>query len=301
MTTDRFNNCHYHFRKIKPGSHGMMKGFILALSIHGVLFFIGEAYLGKPVQYSVPPDKTSINVDLVTAVSQSDTTSVQSNTFVTEKLQEPSKAVPQEKPVIPAQPEGDTVEPITSVTEAQQKAVKIMPQEDQVTQPQSNTDAVKPITSVTEKQQELVKAVPGKEPAKPAKPAKPEVDTDRSITSTIQKQQETADAMPLPSQGTIRTKSKPGYFRNQPPEYPQLAKQMRQEGLVILRVEIDQKGIPVQVEVKQGSGFPLLDQAALKAVKRWRFQPEQIGDSPVKSVVAIPVRFRLEDSERRSH
>lgn len=298
MTTDRFNNGHYHFRKIKPGSHGMMKGFILALSIHGVLFFIGEAYLGKPVQYSVQPDNTSINVDLVTTVSQSDTTSVQSNTSVAEKLQEPGKAMPQEKPVIPAQPEGDTVKPVTSVTESQQKAVKIMPQEDQVTLPQSNTDAVKPITSVTEKQQELVKAAPGKEPAIPAKP---EVDTDRSITSTIQKQQETANAMPLPSQGTIKTKSKPGYFRNQPPEYPQLAKQMRQEGLVILRVEIDQKGIPVQVEVKQGSGFPLLDQAALKAVKRWRFQPEQIGDSPVKSVVAIPVRFRLEDSERRSH
>ncbi len=298
MTTDRFNNGHYHFRKIKPGSHGMMKGFILALSIHGVLFFIGEAYLGKPVQYSVQPDNTSINVDLVTTVSQSDTTSVQSNTSVAEKLQEPGKAMPQEKPVIPAQPEGDTVKPVTSVTESQQKAVKIMPQEDQVTLPQSNTDAVKPITSVTEKQQELVKTVPGKEPAIPAKP---EVDTDRSITSTIQKQQETANAMPLPSQGTIKTKSKPGYFRNQPPEYPQLAKQMRQEGLVILRVEIDQKGIPVQVEVKQGSGFPLLDQAALKAVKRWRFQPEQIGDSPVKSVVAIPVRFRLEDSERRSH
>ncbi len=298
MTTDRFNNGHYHFRKIKPGSHGMMKGFILALSIHGVLFFIGEAYLGKPVQYSVQPDNTSINVDLVTTVSQSDTTSVQSNTSVAEKLQEPGKAMPQEKPVIPAQPEGDTVKPVTSVTESQQKAVKIMPQEDQETLPQSNTDAVKPITSVTEKQQELVKTVPGKEPAIPAKP---EVDTDRSITSTIQKQQETANAMPLPSQGTIRTKSKPGYFRNQPPEYPQLAKQMRQEGLVILRVEIDQKGIPVQVEVKQGSGFPLLDQAALKAVKRWRFQPEQIGDSPVKSVVAIPVRFRLEDSERRSH
>lgn len=298
MTTDRFNNGHYHFRKIKPGSHGMMKGFILALSIHGVLFFIGEAYLGKPVQYSVQPDNTSINVDLVTTVSQSDTTSVQSNTSVAEKLQEPGKAMPQEKPVIPAQPEGDTVEPIASVTESQQKAVKIMPQEDQVTLPQSNTDAVKPIASVTEKQQELVKTAPGKEPAIPAKP---EVDTDRSITSTIQKQQETANAMPLPSQGTIRTKSKPGYFRNQPPEYPQLAKQMRQEGLVILRVEIDQKGIPVQVEVKQGSGFPLLDQAALKAVKRWRFQPEQRGDSPVKSVVAIPVRFCLEDSERRSH
>lgn len=252
MITDRFS---YH--KIKSCNHGMIKGFILALFIHGILFFIGGKYFVTPVQYSVQSDYGSIDVDLLTAVSQSDTESAQSITSARKK--------PQEKPEAPAQPSVVTVQSSTPTTEKQQEPVKIMPQEEQVTLPQSN------------------------------------IDTAKSITSTIQKQQETANAMPRPSLGTIRTKSKPGYFRNQPPEYPQLARQMSQEGLVILRVEIDKKGIPVQVEVEQSSGYPLLDQAALKAVKRWRFQPERIGDSPVKSVVAIPVRFRLEDSERRSH
>ncbi len=101
--------------------------------------------------------------------------------------------------------------------------------------------------------------------------------------------------MQRPSQGTTRTIGKPGYFQNQPPEYPQLAREMHQEGLVMLMVEINQKGMPVKVEVKQSSGYQLLDQAALKAVRHWRFQPERRGDMPVESRVAIPVRFRLEE------
>jgi len=68
---------------------------------------------------------------------------------------------------------------------------------------------------------------------------------------------------------------------------------------VILKVEVDQKGVPITVEVEQGSGYQLLDQAALKAVKRWRFQPERIGGVPVKSKVSIPVRFRLEESDKK--
>lgn len=258
MTTDRFNNY-----KIKPGNHGRIKGFILALSIHGILFFIGGKYFVKPVQYSVQSDTGSIDVDLLTAVSQSDTESVQSITSAMEKSQELVKTVPQEKPEAPAQPNVVTVQSFTSTTKKQQETVKVIPQEEQVTLPQPNIDAAK------------------------------------SITSPIEKQQETVKTMPRSSLGTIRTKSKPGYFQNQPPEYPQLARQMHQEGLVILSVEIDQKGMPVQVEVEQSSGYQLLDRAALKAVRHWRFQPERRGDLPVKSKVAVPVRFRLEESESR--
>ncbi|MDO8140495.1 MAG: energy transducer TonB [Candidatus Brocadiales bacterium] len=227
MTTDRFD---YH--QIKPGNHDVLKGFILALFIHSVLFFVGGRLFVKPVQYSVQSADRSIDVDLVTALPQ---------------------------------PDIDTVKSIASTTEKQQEAVKIVPQEEQVTLPQSDVDTVKPITPTTEKQQETVKT------------------------------------MPRPSQETIRTKSKPGYFQNQPPKYPQLAKQMHQEGLVTLMVELDQKGMPVKVEVEQSSGYQLLDQAALEAVGHWRFQPERIGNLPFESKVTIPVRFRLEESDRESN
>jgi protein TonB len=285
MTTDRFN---YH--KVKPGNHGMIKGFILALFIHGVLFFVGGKLFVKPVQYSVQSANGSIDVDLVTAVPQPDTEIVKSTTSATERQQELVKTVLQEESATPVQSNVDTVKSITPTTEKQQETVKTLSQPE--------VDVVKPITSTTEKQQEGVKIVPHEEPVTLPQP---NVDAAKSITSTIEKHQETVKTMPRSSQGTIRTKNKPGYFQNQPPEYPQLAKQMHQEGLVILRVEVDQKGIPVKVEVKQSSGYQLLDQAALKAVRRWRFQPERIGGLSVKSRVAIPVRFRLEESDKKSN
>lgn len=285
MTTDRFN---YH--KVKSGNQGMIKGFILALFIHGVLFFVGGKFFVKPVQYSVQSANGSIDIDLVTTAPQSDTDAVKSITSATEKQQELVKTVLQEELATPAQPNVDTVKSITPTTEKQQETVKTLPEPE--------ADAVKPITSTAEKQQEAVKIMPQEEQVALSQP---DVDAAKSITSTIEKQQEIFKTMPGSSQVTIRTKIKPGYFQNQPPEYPRLAKQMHQEGMVMLRVEIDQKGIPVKVEVKQSSGYKLLDQAALKAVRRWRFQPERIGGLPVKSMVSIPVRFRLEESDRKSN
>ena len=50
-----------------------------------------------------------------------------------------------------------------------------------------------------------------------------------------------------------------------------------------------------QVEIKKSSGFRLLDQAAIKAVRHWKFQPGRIGDLPVESKVEIPIKFSLQE------
>ncbi|MDN3515274.1 MAG: energy transducer TonB [Candidatus Brocadia sp.] len=281
MITDRTS-----YYQNKPCSHSMLKGFILALSIHGILFFAGGRYFVKPAQYSVQSDTGSIDVDLMTAVSQSDTESVQSIPTAMEKPQEFIKTVPQEKQEASAQPSVASTQSFTPATEKQEEPVKTLQK--------SETDAVSPNTHTIEKQQEqeTVKITSqGEQMAVP----QPGMNTVNTLVSPGEKQKEAVKTMPRSSQGTIRTKSKPGYFQNQPPEYPHLAKQMRQEGLVILRVEIDEKGMPVQVKIEQSSGYQLLDRAALKAVRQWRFQPELRGDLPVKSRAAIPVRFRLDE------
>jgi protein TonB len=96
------------------------------------------------------------------------------------------------------------------------------------------------------------------------------------------------------SNSGVKVKANPDYFQNPPPEYPELAKQMRQEGFVLLAADVDREGMPIKVEILKSSGFHLLDQAALKAVRHWKFQPGRIGSIPIESTVTVPIRFRLE-------
>ena len=65
---------------------------------------------------------------------------------------------------------------------------------------------------------------------------------------------------------------------------------------MILNVLVRADGQPADVSVARSSGFPLLDQAALAAVRRWTFDPGRSADVPVASQVAVPVRFSLDDN-----
>lgn len=71
------------------------------------------------------------------------------------------------------------------------------------------------------------------------------------------------------------------------------ARRLKQQGVVLLEVEVNADGRPTDVRVRGSSGFSALDQAALKAVRRWEFEPARIGGLPVSSRVEVPVRFSL--------
>lgn len=58
---------------------------------------------------------------------------------------------------------------------------------------------------------------------------------------------------------------------NLPPDYPALAKRRGQSGTVVVRFTCDEQGLVVAAEVVRSCGFVLLDEAALRAVRRWRF------------------------------
>jgi len=53
--------------------------------------------------------------------------------------------------------------------------------------------------------------------------------------------------------------------------------------------------LPLSVSVAQSSGVAILDDAALAAVRQWRFVPAIRGGTPVQGTAEIPVRFRLTD------
>jgi TonB family protein len=80
------------------------------------------------------------------------------------------------------------------------------------------------------------------------------------------------------------------------PKYPDTARRDGKEGRVLLRVLVNEEGRTASVQVNRSSGVESLDQAALEAIKRWRFSPARLGDRPVESWVRIPIDFRLTDA-----
>jgi protein TonB len=78
-----------------------------------------------------------------------------------------------------------------------------------------------------------------------------------------------------------------------PAKYPKRAHDLNQQGEALIRVRLDYDGNTSEVLIWKSSGFALLDNAALSAVRRWQFMPEQRNGMPVVAWVEIPVRFRL--------
>jgi periplasmic protein TonB len=88
--------------------------------------------------------------------------------------------------------------------------------------------------------------------------------------------------------------SQPYYTKRGQARYPREAKKLRQEGTVVLTLYINALGRLDKIEVKQSSGFPLLDEAAIAAERQSRFRPAYLGNRPVASKAEVPYRFQLE-------
>jgi protein TonB len=56
---------------------------------------------------------------------------------------------------------------------------------------------------------------------------------------------------------------------------------------------VSAQGGALQVLIERGSGWQLLDAAALSAVKHWRFEPARRGREPVAAWVLVPIEFDL--------
>ncbi|HLN23063.1 MAG TPA: energy transducer TonB [Patescibacteria group bacterium] len=83
------------------------------------------------------------------------------------------------------------------------------------------------------------------------------------------------------------------YLSNPPPAYPAAARRDHQEGQVMLRVLVAADGQPRQVVVERASGFTTLDDAAVAAVRAWRFTPGRRGETAIEAWVLIPISFTL--------
>ncbi|WP_305402426.1 energy transducer TonB [Photobacterium leiognathi] len=89
--------------------------------------------------------------------------------------------------------------------------------------------------------------------------------------------------------------SKPTFAtKPSPVSYPRLAKRRGIEGTVLVEVLIGKDGKQLKQKLAKSSGASVLDKAALKAIKLWRFSPHIIDGKAIAHRVQIPVRFKLD-------
>jgi TonB family protein len=91
-----------------------------------------------------------------------------------------------------------------------------------------------------------------------------------------------------------------------PPVYPKEAQRKRREGAVIMEATIDEKGNVTNLKVLRSmhtfglphpsGGIPLLEEAALEAVRQWKYEPTMLRGAPVSVVMTVTVRFHLPKS-----
>jgi len=84
----------------------------------------------------------------------------------------------------------------------------------------------------------------------------------------------------------------PRILESYPPEYPTDAKEWKLDGTVILTITIDESGTVSDAEVKSTTN-PVFNDAALDAVKRYKFMPAKMDGQPVSVVIDLPISFML--------
>lgn len=270
---------------------GYALGFLVALGIHVAILFgipqTREDY--APPEFGVEMATPGVEVTLVAALPA-------------ETTEEPAQAeeTPQpeaETPPVPTPAPEPTPEP---VPEPAPEPVPETPPETpaEMTVP---VPTPQPTPAATPAQTPVSKAVEKPSPKeKLAKPAKPAV-SHRTRTATTHTAASGDGSSAIPgtdatsanaSRGT--QSAQPGYLRNPHPAYPEEARKEGQQGVVQLRVAVDEHGQVTSVTVARSSGYPLLDERARSTVaERWRFKPARQGKVNIATEVIVPIRFTL--------
>lgn len=194
---------------------------------------------------------------------------------------EPEPETPEE----PVEPVNDIESPAEEIpSEATPEPVKeIEPEEEAPPVEQPATPTVQKI-KVPEKPP---KPITKPKPSKPVKPVERPDQHQAPVPSTRTPTTRHAEAAPV-----IR-KAYPLYKENPPPAYPRLARRRGWQGTVRLDVLVKETGRVSEARVAVSSNHKILDQAALEAVKTWRFEPGRKGDEPIAMWIRVPIRYNL--------
>lgn len=88
--------------------------------------------------------------------------------------------------------------------------------------------------------------------------------------------------------------TRPSILSKVDPDYPETARTEGLEGTVLVKIQILANGLPGDITVNHSSGHGILDDAAIAAVRQWRFIPAKNQDNVnIMCYTTMPVSFRL--------
>jgi periplasmic protein TonB len=202
-----------------------------------------------------------------------------------EEPPEPEKVIPKVKP--PAEEEPVKIHKPIPRKKAVPKAKPVRMPKKKV-RPKKKTKTVKP--PLTKKKSARAKPKTIDTPEVP-------VSNNKGMTSEhhpdVQPKNASADVKAMSSSAPKVVSASPAYATNPKPKYPRVARRRGYEGVVLLKVLVDQEGRVDDALVLKSSGHNVLDRSALKAVKNWVFKPGTIDGKPMEMWVQVPVRFEL--------
>ena len=137
-----------------------------------------------------------------------------------------------------------------------------------------------PVSPPPQPKPEMAIAEPKPEPPPPPKPVPQLV-----VAPPPQAPQAPQEYLPV---------AEPKYAARAEPVYPTEARRRHQQGVVRLELFISELGALDKIEIVKSSGFPLLDAAAIKAMKQSQFDPAMSGAIKIRSRAEATVTFRLE-------
>lgn len=233
------------------------KSFLISAALHGAILFAGGFTLIQEAEFGMEVGQSNLEVDLIAAPEESQP--FESTPEVHEESPKPAEAA---TPPALVPPETNDFILREETEESSESIIQEIPQ------PQKEFEtAEKPQHIVPHESSDLKGDESSSRPA--------------NNLTTIQ------------STDGAKIEAKPDYLKNPPPPYPEIARRLKQEGLVLLMVNVDAHGWPSSVHVKESSGYRFLDEAALKAVRKWKFSPAKINSLPIPSNVDVPIRFQL--------
>src|SRR6185369_8541669 len=127
----------------------------------------------------------------------------------------------------------------------------------------------------------------------PSAPAPTGAPANAGASPAMPTEPASAATAPAAASGPFIRARNPG---NPKPVYPRASLELGEEGSVVLQVRVSASGAVDQVSVQTSSGHRRLDEAALKAVKSWKFIPATRGGQAVADTVTFPVNFNPEEN-----